>query len=204
MYSKTKRSFDILFSSFAILIGAPIFVLIILLIKLTSKGPIFYKSQRIGKNFKPIDCWKFRTMYLDADQKLSNLLSQNPKLKEEWELYQKLKEDPRIYPVGRLLRKTSMDELPQFFNVLKGDLSVVGPRPFYQEQITQYLGKKASKFLSIPPGITGIWQVSGRNLLTFDQRLSLEEDYIDKQSFMLDLTIILKTIPALLFSKGAY
>lgn len=204
MYSALKRSFDLLFSLTALLLGAPLLLVIALVIKLSSNGPAFYKSARVGKNFKPISCWKFRTMYVDADAKLESVLMHNPHLKTEWDRYQKLKEDPRIYPFGRFLRTTSMDELPQLLNVLKGDLSLVGPRPFYQEQIQKYLGPKAPKFLSIQPGLTGLWQVSGRNLLTFEERLALEESYIDSKSFLLDLKIILKTIPALLLAKGAY
>lgn len=204
MYNRLKRFFDILFSLCVLIIGAPIFLLLAFLIKCSSKGPVFYKSERIGRHFQPIGCWKFRTMHLDADQKLRSLLLHSPELKKEWDLYQKLKNDPRVHPIGRLLRMTSLDELPQFFNVLTGELSVVGPRPFLEDQVTQHLGEKASKFLSVQPGITGIWQVSGRNLLTFQDRLALEERYIDSQSFLLDLKIILKTFPALFSTRGAY
>jgi exopolysaccharide production protein ExoY len=204
MYNHLKRIFDILFSLCVLIGGAPLFLLLAFLIKCSSKGPVLYKSERIGRNFQPIGCWKFRTMHLHADQKLHSLFLHSPELKTEWNLYQKLKNDPRIHPIGRLLRLTSLDELPQFFNVLKGELSVVGPRPFLEDQVMQHLGAKASKFLSVQPGITGIWQVSGRNLLTFQDRLALEERYIDSQSFLLDLKIILKTFPALFSTRGAY
>lgn len=204
LYALCKRCFDILFSLCVLVLGSPIFLLIALIVKLSCRGPIFYKSERIGYESKTIYCLKFRTMYRDADTRLQSLLVKDPLLKKEWDLYQKLKHDPRIYPLGRFLRKTSLDELPQFFNALKGDLSVVGPRPFCKDQVKLYLGNKASKFLSVKPGITGIWQVSGRNLLTFPERLILEESYIDKKSFLMDVIIIIKTIPAVLFPKGAY
>lgn len=143
-------------------------------------------------------------MYLDADDRLKILLKTNPILKEEWSKFQKLKKDPRITFIGKILRKTSLDELPQFLDVLRGDLSIVGPRPFCENQIEEYLGKKAPKFLSVKPGITGIWQISGRNLLTFHERMVLEESYIENLSFSKDLWIILKTIPAVIFPKGAF
>jgi undecaprenyl-phosphate galactose phosphotransferase len=203
-YPFFKRAFDILFSLGVLIVGSPIFLLIALLIKLSSKGPILYKSERIGKKAKTIFCLKFRTMHVDADERLAELLEKNASLKQEWALYQKLKTDPRIHRFGKFLRKSSLDELPQFFNVLQGDLSIVGPRPFYKEQLHHYLGEKAEKFLSVKPGITGIWQVSGRNLLTFNERLILEERYIDHPSFSLDLFILLKTIPMIFFPKGAY
>lgn len=199
-----KRSFDLLFSIGFLVIFSPLFLLIALLIKLSSKGPIFYTSPRVGLANKPISCLKFRTMYMDAEARLTLLLNQNPHLKKEWIQYQKLKNDPRILPIGKFLRKTSLDELPQFFNVLLGDLSVVGPRPFYEHQVKEYLGDKVEKFLSVKPGITGLWQVSGRNLLTFTERLILEESYIDNASFLNDFHIVLKTLPAILSSKGAY
>lgn len=199
-----KRLFDTFFSFCLILLMLPIFLLISLAIKLTSQGPIFYKSLRVGKNGKSFGCFKFRTMYVDADLRLAEILRANPEMKEEWEIFWKLKSDPRVTAVGKILRKTSLDELPQFFNVILGDLSVVGPRPVTLEEIEKYYGDKASKILSLRPGITGIWQTSGRSLLSFEERVLLDERYVDNRSFLLDLKLIAKTIPALLFSKGAY
>lgn len=198
-----KRIFDILFSIGAILFFLPLGLGIIVCTKLSSSGPVFYTCRRVGKDGLPIWCWKFRTMCVDADQKLAEILL-DPEAKEEWETYYKLKNDPRIHAVGKFLRKTSLDELPQFFNVLKGDLSVVGPRPVTEDEVQKYFGPKAEKILSVRPGLTGIWQTSGRNLLTFEERLKLEESYIDSQSLALDLRIIAKTIPALIFPKGAF
>jgi exopolysaccharide production protein ExoY len=202
--ASTKRMFDVLFSLGAMIFFIPIGVVVILFIKATSPGPIFYRSKRVGKDGQPIYCWKFRTMHQDADKKLLAILRENPKLKQEWDTYFKLKEDPRVSTIGKILRKTSLDELPQFFNVLKGDLSVVGPRPVTEEEIRKYFGPKASKILSVRPGLTGIWQTSGRSLLTFEERIQLEESYIDSQSLTLDLRIICKTIPAMFFTKGAF
>ncbi len=202
--ASTKRIFDILFSLGAMIFFIPIGVIAIFFIKATSPGPIFYSSRRVGKDGQSIYCWKFRTMHQDADKKLLEILRENPKLKQEWDTYFKLKEDPRVSTIGKILRKTSLDELPQFFNVLKGDLSVVGPRPVTEEEIQKYFGSKASKILSVRPGLTGIWQTSGRSLLTFEERIRLEESYIDRQSLTLDLRIIFKTIPAMFFTKGAF
>jgi undecaprenyl-phosphate galactose phosphotransferase len=202
--ASTKRVFDVLFSLGAMIFFVPIGIAAALLIKITSPGPIFYSSKRVGKDGQQIYCWKFRTMHQNAEKKLLELLRDNPKLKQEWDTYFKLKEDPRISAIGKILRKTSLDELPQFFNVLKGDLSVVGPRPVTEEEIKKYFGSKASKILSVRPGLTGIWQTSGRSLLTFEERIRLEESYIDRQSLTLDLRIICKTIPAMFFTKGAF
>jgi len=199
-----KRTFDILFSICAILFFLPLGLVITLLIKLTSPGPIFYSCARVGKNKTSIRCWKFRTMCQDADKKLAAILESDPLKKQEWDTYYKLKDDPRISGIGRFLRKTSFDELPQFWNVLKGDLSVVGPRPVTEEEVQKYFGGKAEKILSVRPGLTGIWQTSGRSLLPFEERIQLEEKYINEQSLALDIRIICKTIPMLIFTKGAF
>ncbi len=204
LMEKTKRIFDIIFSLIALLLFLPIGILIALLIKLSSQGPIFHKCQRVGKEGHTIECWKFRTMCLFAEEKLQKLLIENPDLKHEWETYFKLKDDPRVSGIGKFLRKTSLDEFPQFWNVLKGDLSVVGPRPVTQEEVEKYFRDKANKILSVKPGLTGIWQTSGRNLLTFDERIKLEEQYIDQHSLLLDLRIIFKTIPHLFYTKDAF
>lgn len=182
----------------------PLGIVIGILIKLSSPGPVFYTSKRVGKGGQMIECWKFRTMCLGAEEKLKKILAENPQLKKEWDAYFKLKDDPRINAIGKFLRKTSLDELPQFWNVLRGDLSVVGPRPVTQEEVQKYFRDKAGKILSVRPGLTGIWQTSGRNLLTFEERIRLEELYIDRQSLLLDLRIICKTIPHLFFAKGAF
>ena len=143
-------------------------------------------------------------MVIDADTRLREILQEDEKLRQEWETFCKLKKDPRITWIGQILRKTSLDELPQFWNVLKGDLSVVGPRPATQDQVEKYYAEKAPKILSVRPGMTGLWQTSGRNLLSFDERTQLDERYVDSHTFLLDLKLIAKTIPAMFFSEGAY
>jgi exopolysaccharide production protein ExoY len=207
-----KRIFDILFSILVLCCLSPLFLLISLLVKISGPGPIFYTSRSPGLYGKIITYYKFRTMRKNADTVLLSLLQHNPDLKEEWTLYSKLKKDPRITSFGKFLRKTSLDELPQFFSVFKGDMSIVGPRPyllrgseeFFSEEIEKLLGNKAKKILSVRPGITGLWQISGRNELSYEERLFLEEKYANTHSLLLDFLIIYKTIPQIFFPKGAY
>ncbi|MBY0528711.1 MAG: sugar transferase [Rhabdochlamydiaceae bacterium] len=202
-----KRVFDILFSLAALIFGMPLFLAIALLIKLTSRGPVFYCSLRLGKNGKLFNFWKFRTMYVHADLKLKKLLEDNPLLREEWQKYFKLKNDPRHTRIGKFLRKTSLDEFPQFWNVLIGDLSIVGPRPYLPnetDEIKKHISDDFEKLLSVKPGLTGIWQTSGRSHLTFENRVRLDLDYVKRNSFLFDLRLILKTIPMLIFPKGAF
>lgn len=200
-----KRCFDIVFSLLCLIIGAPLFCIIALIIYMTSPGPVIYSHPRIGRGGKSFKCYKFRSMHLDAQERLREILESDPEMKKEWEQTYKLKNDPRITPVGAFLRKTSLDELPQFWNVLIGDLSVVGPRPIVKEEVEKYLGIKAYKILSIRPGLTGLWQVSGRSDINcYEKRISLDEYYVDNQSLALDLELIAKTIPAMIQSKGAY
>lgn len=199
-----KRGFDILFSLLVLTIGLPIFFVIFLLIKFTSRGKGIYSHERVGRGGKSFQCYKFRTMHPDADQRLKALLSTQPQLRGEWEQKQKLSTDPRITPVGKFLRKTSLDELPQFWNVLKGDLSIVGPRPVVESELAKHFGVKAGKILSIRPGLTGLWQVSGRSDTSYAKRIELDEQYVDNHSPILDLKLIFKTIPTMINTKGAY
>ena len=199
-----KRLFDICFSIAALFFGAPIFLLITLIIRISSPGPIFYGGLRYGKGHKVFKCWKFRTMHLKADVKLQEILATDPKLQEEWTTFRKIKEDPRIFTFGHFLRKYSLDELPQFWNVLIGDMSVVGPRAYILSEVDEELGPRAEKILASKPGITGLWQTSGRNLLTFEKRIALDELYVENQSFIFDLKLIIKTISLLIKPKGAF
>jgi exopolysaccharide production protein ExoY len=200
-----KRLFDIFFSLVVLIIGAPIFGIITLTLFFSNPGSPVYAHTRIGRGGRTFKCYKFRTMYPNADKILIELLESDPEIKKEWEKSFKLKKDPRVTPMGRFLRKTSLDELPQFWNVLIGDLSVVGPRPVVQEEITKYFGPKAPKILSMRPGLTGIWQISGRSDITcYIKRIQLDEYYVDNHSMILDLKVIAKTIPAILSVKGAY
>jgi undecaprenyl-phosphate galactose phosphotransferase len=189
-----KRVFDLVFSLFVLVACFPFFLGVALLVKCFSKGPIFYSQERIGRGGVPFACYKFRTMNVGADQELP----------PEWKIERKLKRDPRITKIGHFLRKTSLDELPQFWNVVKGDLSVVGPRPVTREEIVEEYGPYASRLLTIRPGITGPWQVSGRSDSTYRERIRLDMQYIRHPSLLKDLLYIVKTIPAMVFSRGAY
>lgn len=207
-YPFFKRLFDFFFSLCFITLFSPLYLVIAGLIKLDSKGPIFYVGKRLGKGGKYIKVLKFRTMYSDAEKRLQEMLKTDPKIREEWEVFQKLQQDPRCTPIGKFLRKTSLDEFPQFFNVLKGDLSVVGPRPHFifelEENENSPLRKYAHLVLAVKPGITGLWQVSGRSRLSYEDRVELDSLYMKRQSFFYDLMVIFKTIPIVLFSKGAF
>jgi exopolysaccharide production protein ExoY len=199
-----KRIFDLLFSLAIMVTGSPIFLLCAAAVKLSSPGPVLYAHSRVGKEGREFGCLKFRTMHYDADLKLQALLASNPVLMQEWKTFYKLKADPRITAVGRWLRKTSLDELPQLINVFKGDMSIVGPRPLTQDEVVHYLKEKAAKILSVRPGLTSLWIVRGRNSFTLNERIKLEEFYIDHRSFWLDLRLILQTAIRMIFPKGAY
>ncbi len=205
IYPFVKYLFDFLFSLIVIIMGSPLFLLIAILIKFSSRGPIFFYHKRVGKNFKPFYCIKFRTMHPEADDILENLLDINENIKIEFEKTHKLRNDPRITSIGKFLRKTSLDELPQFLNVLKMEMSVIGPRPIVEKEIQKY-DKHINKVLSIKPGITGLWQVSGRNNLSYKKRIYLDSLYVDSFNFLMDLRIIIRTFGVLLFpmDRGAY
>jgi undecaprenyl-phosphate galactose phosphotransferase len=200
----SKRLFDLCFAAAALTIGAPLFLAIALLIKSTSRGPILYRQQRVGQRGRLFYCYKFRSMFRDADRRLHALLATDRQLRAEWRATFKLKSDPRITPIGKWLRRTSLDELPQFWNVLQGDLSVVGPRPVVPEEMRHYFGARTTKLLSVKPGLTGLWQVSGRNNTTYEERLALDERYVDTHNFWLDLKLIARTPFVMLCSRGAY
>ena len=199
-----KRLFDLAFSMTVMVLGAPIFFLIALIVKLTSDGPAFFAHERIGRGGNRFPCYKFRTMHPDAEERLQHLLETNPSLRHEWETTYKLKNDPRVTWIGKFLRKTSLDELPQFWNVLRGDLSVVGPRPVTENELHQEIGPHAARFLTIRPGLTGPWQVSGRNDTSYHDRIRFDIHYIRHRSFTWDLYLILLTIPAMISTRGAY
>ncbi|NET50229.1 MAG: sugar transferase, partial [Merismopedia sp. SIO2A8] len=168
-----KRLFDVIFSLSVLILLLPIYLLLAMLIAISSPGPIFYIQERVGKNYKPFGCIKFRTMVNNADEILLDMIATSPALREEFEENFKLKKDPRITWIGRFLRLTSLDEFPQFWNVLKGDMSVVGPRPLVPEEIHKY-GRHMDKVLTIRPGITGLWQVSGRNDIPYNRRVQMD------------------------------
>ena len=175
---------------------------IALLIKLTSPGPVLYRAERLGQNGKKIFIWKFRTMCQDADDMLENILENDPVLKMEWEQKFKLANDPRITPLGRFLRRTSLDELPQFWNVITGDMAIIGPRPIVEKE-RHYYGENFHVFSVVKPGITGLWQVSGRSDLDYTRRVNLDVYYVTNWTLWLDYMILLKTIASVFQPRGA-
>jgi lipopolysaccharide/colanic/teichoic acid biosynthesis glycosyltransferase len=201
----TKRLFDIFFSLSVLILFSPVYLILALLIALSSEGPIFYIQERVGKNYKPFNCIKFRTMVTNADEILVQMMETSPHMRQEFEANFKLKHDPRITKIGRFLRMTSLDEFPQFWNVLKGDMSVVGPRPLVAEELPKY-GCHIEQILTIQPGITGLWQVSGRNDIPYPRRVQIDLHYAKFRNFWLDLWIIFKTIGVVIIPKdnGAY
>lgn len=201
MYSFVKRNFDIIMSLTAMILLFPIFFIIAIMIKIDSKGNIIYKHKRIGKNGKYIYLYKFRTMYTNSKEILEELLK-DPKVKEEWENNFKLDNDPRVTKVGKFLRKTSLDELPQLLNIFLGDMSIVGPRPVIDGEIEKY-GIHKKKFLSVTPGLTGWWACNGRSQTSYKERIKLELYYVKHRSIKLDLLVILKTIGVVVKGKGA-
>ncbi len=208
-----KRFFDLLGSLLVLILLSPLFLILAVLIKIDSSGPVFYKHKRIGRGGKLFYLYKFRTMKIEfctgteyggekADKVLQKILT-DPKLKKEFKEEYKLKDDPRVTKLGKILRKTSLDELPQFINVLKGEMSLVGPRPIVKEELEKY-GEYKEYLLVLKPGVTGLWQISGRTNLSYSERVNLDIHYVQNWSLWLDFKIILKTIPAVLKKKGAY
>ena len=198
----TNRTLDI---AFAVILGAvfsPVFVAASTVLLVTD-GPVFFSQTRIGRGGKPFKVYKFRTMVNNAPDVLQKLLDENPELRAEWERDFKLKNDPRITPIGRFLRKTSLDELPQLWNILKGDMSLVGPRPVAPAEIERY-GRFAKHYYAQRPGLTGLWQVSGRNDTSYERRAVLDAYYSKNRSLMLNLSIIAKTVRVVLKGSGAY
>jgi Undecaprenyl-phosphate galactose phosphotransferase WbaP len=203
MQQVIKRVVDlslvILLSPFSILL----FLFLAVLIKLNSAGPVFYRQKRIGKDGKEFVIWKFRTMLVDADQNFKTYLEQNSDHKAEWEKNQKIKNDPRVTQVGKMMRRLSLDELPQIINIFQGDMSLVGPRPIVDEEV-QYYGNRYHLYTKVKPGLTGLWQVSGRNDTTYEQRVRYDEYYVRNWSIWIDIYILAQTIGAVLGGKGAY
>lgn len=196
-----KRAFDIVFSLFGIIITSPIMILTAIAIKIDSKGPVFFKQVRVGKNGRHFKIWKFRSMCINAEEMKDELEDQN---EVEDGMMFKIKDDPRITKVGKFIRKTSIDELPQFFNVLAGSMSIVGTRPPTIDEVSKYTSKQWRR-ISIKPGITGMWQVNGRSAITdFNRVVELDTDYIDNWSLLLDIKIILMTITHVLARKNSY
>jgi undecaprenyl-phosphate galactose phosphotransferase len=197
-----KRIFDILGGLVLGLVFLPVFLPYCIAVKL-SGHPVFFSQMRIGRNGRPFRCYKFRTMVVNADAVLEELLERDPEARQEWASCHKLRDDPRITRAGRLLRRTSLDELPQLWNVLKGDMSLVGPRPVVYEEVPRY-GRRARDYLAVRPGMTGLWQVSGRNDTGYRRRVAMDVWYVKHQSLPLDCLILLKTVSVVVSARGAY
>jgi Undecaprenyl-phosphate galactose phosphotransferase WbaP len=198
-----KRYIDLLVIAAAAPPTLLFFLLIGLAIILDSRGGVLYSHKRIGQGGREIKIWKFRTMCKNADQLLNDYLEKNPEFKDEWHKDQKLKHDPRITRVGRILRKTSLDELPQLINVLKGEMSLVGPRPIVEKEIQKY-GEAFETYIRVKPGITGLWQVSGRNDVSYATRIQMDELYVANWSVWLDIYLLIRTVPEVVKGSGAY
>jgi len=198
-----KRFVDLCITALGGLVGFPILLLCAVLIHLDSSGPIFYRQERIGKDGKKFRLWKFRTMVPNADEILEKYLSKNPELREEWETSHKLKKDPRVTRVGKILRKFSLDELPQLINILAGEMSLVGPRPIVADEVKFY-EESFRLYTQVLPGLTGLWQVSGRSDTSYRYRVSLDEYYIRHWSIWMDIYILIRTVWVVIKRSGAY
>lgn len=197
-----KRCFDIAAGLAGLIFLAPLFITIAIAIKIFDPGPILFGHERVGRQGRLFKCWKFRSMVVDSQQRLEALLASDPAAAREWAATQKLANDPRITPLGRFLRKTSLDELPQFWNVLRGDMSLVGPRPITRAELDRY-GRDRRYYLVVRPGISGLWQISGRSQSTYEERVALDRLYVETWTFWRDLRIAVMTVPAVLLSRGA-
>ena len=198
-----KRFIDLAIACVVLIPCVPVMLAIIMLIKLTSHGPAFYTERRIGRGGREFVAWKFRTMHVNAKEMLERHLEEFPNLRREWRATHKLKNDPRITKVGKILRKSSLDELPQLFNVLMGDMSLIGPRPIVSDEIPRY-GQEFFRYCRVRPGVTGLWQVSGRNDTTYAARVGYDAYYAENWSVWLDAWILVRTVNVVLFCKGAY
>ena len=198
-----KRTFDIAAALSAIIFLSPLLILLALLVKVTDRGPAFYGHTRIGRNGSHFKCLKFRTMVQNGAEVLDAHLRDNPAARAEWESTRKLKDDPRVTRVGNVLRKLSLDELPQLFNILRGEMSVVGPRPVVSDELEKY-GASVHSYLCARPGLTGLWQISGRNDVSYARRVQFDHFYVENWSLAFDLLIIIRTLPAVISSRGTY
>ena len=196
------RGMDMALALIGLVAVAPLLVLLALATKLSSPGPVFFAHGRVGRHGRSFACYKFRTMVVDADARLAALLDHDPVARAEWLRDHKLRDDPRITRIGAFLRRSSLDELPQLFNVLNGTMSLVGPRPIVAGEVARY-GSRIADYCSVRPGMTGLWQVNGRSNTTYRQRVAMDVLYVRRRSFALNSLIIAKTIPAVMMQKGS-
>jgi Undecaprenyl-phosphate galactose phosphotransferase WbaP len=198
-----KRLIDLSIVIFGGIVILPWLLFFALLVKLSSPGPVLYGHTRLGQNGKPFRAYKFRSMVVDAREQLEIMLESNPQIREEWERNHKLKNDPRVTRIGRFLRRTSFDEFPQLINILRGEMSLVGPRPVVDEEVEKY-GEDYNRIFSVKPGLTGLWQVSGRSDTDYSERVAFDTYYLQSWSVWLDLWILYKTVGVVIRGKGAY
>jgi exopolysaccharide production protein ExoY len=198
-----RRSVDLVLASFALLFFAPLMVLVAIAVWMQDGGPVFYAHSRVGRDGRVFKCLKFRSMLVDSEARLQRLLAESPEARAEWDRDHKLRNDPRITALGSFLRRSSLDELPQLFNVLVGEMSLVGPRPIVAGEVKRY-GRRFGHYCSVRPGITGLWQVSGRNDVSYRRRVAIDTCYAQHQSLALDLRILIATVPSVLMRKGSY
>ena len=198
-----KRALDILGAGVGLLLLGPLFLVLAFLVR-ADGGAAFYSHPRVGRGGKMFGCLKFRSMVIDSQARLEALLERDPAARAEWEATRKLKNDPRVTRIGRFLRSTSLDELPQLFNVLRGEMSLVGPRPVQQSELERFYGAAATHYMAVRPGITGLWQVSGRSETSYDTRVALDVAYVSSQSLWADIIILLRTPLAVLSRRGAH
>jgi Undecaprenyl-phosphate galactose phosphotransferase WbaP len=182
---------------------SPLFLVVALLVRFSSRGPVLFRQRRIGRGRRLFDCLKFRTMYQDSEQRLTDMLAGDEHVRVEWLKYARITNDPRVTPIGRLLRRSSLDELPQLWNVLRGEMAWVGPRPYLPVE-SDRIGDSLDTIVRVRPGMTGLWQVSGRTSLPFTERLTLDEYYIRNWSLWMDFSILLRTLRAVVSGRGAY
>jgi exopolysaccharide production protein ExoY len=199
----TQRVADLVIATLAIVAVGPMMLILAVLVRAWDGGPVFYGHLRVGRMGQLFRCWKFRTMVVDADRILAEYLSENPEARTEWEAGHKLRRDPRITKLGRFLRASSLDELPQLWNVLIGEMSIVGPRPIVLAEIARYKSN-FSGYCVCRPGMTGLWQISGRSDVSYDQRIALDMHYSRSRSLLLDIRILVSTIPAVIARRGSY
>mgnify|MGYP003116346009 CR=1 FL=1 len=197
-----KRALDIAVASLALLLTAPLIITMAVLIRLQDGAPALFKQQRQGLNGEPFNCFKLRSMVPDARERLEYLLSTDPEALREWQETQKLTNDPRITSIGHFIRKTSIDELPQLINIIRGDMSLVGPRPIVENEIIKY-GEYFKQYCAVRPGLTGLWQVRGRSDTSYDERVAMDVEYASNWSLLSDVKILFLTIPAVILSRGA-
>ncbi len=197
-----KRVFDIVVASCILLFTAPLILVVAALIRLQDGKPAIFRQNRLGKNGAPFACYKLRSMVPDANERLQHLLATDPEARREWEATQKLTHDPRITPLGQFIRKSSIDELPQLVNVIRGEMSLVGPRPIVECEVAKY-GEHFKHYCAVRPGLTGLWQVQGRSDTSYESRVAMDVEYARTRNFLKDVKILLLTVPAVFNSRGA-